>query len=159
MAMYITNTAARQEQLMQARLRKYGITPTEYAKMRDRQGNRCAICERHASHSKELVVDHDHATNAVRSLLCGHCNTALGMMTDNAAHLRRAADYLEQHGSKPKARGTGEELHPVRRVKVKRSAVKAERASTDQIVDEAGDPWCEMMPDLDEYDLMAERIS
>lgn len=180
---YITNAAIRQETMMRARLRKYGLEPADYARMRDRQHNKCAICERHASHGKELVVDHDHATGAVRSLLCSRCNTALGMMTDNAAHLRRAADYLEQHGSKPKARGTGEELVPVKkhtkcftcgykgkpdrlrsgqcqrcRSKQRRQyATTAERTDTDSVVDEAGNYW-DIFGEWDEYDMMAIAI-
>lgn len=44
--------------------------------MVERQDGRCAICRRDV----RLVVDHDHATKAVRGLLCDLCNHAVGYL-------------------------------------------------------------------------------
>lgn len=52
----------------------------------------CAIC----GQPKE-VLDHDHSTGAVREPLCNNCNRTLGLMADDPARLRAAADYLEKH--------------------------------------------------------------
>lgn len=72
--------------------RKYGLTEGQYLALFDRQSGRCAICR------DELVdvphIDHDHATGAVRGLLCFTCNTALGKFRDDVAVLERAISYL-----------------------------------------------------------------
>jgi hypothetical protein len=71
-------------------LRKYGLGIHDYDVLRQRQDNRCAICQRERS----LVVDHDHVTGKVRGLLCDPCNWALGHMEDDRERLRRAIEYL-----------------------------------------------------------------
>lgn len=76
---------------------KYGLTREQHAAMVAAQDGKCAICHQVPTHKKGLVVDHDHATGKVRALLCAHCNTALGLFDDDPAHLRAAADYLDQH--------------------------------------------------------------
>jgi Recombination endonuclease VII len=40
-------------------------------------------------------IDHCHATNTVRGVLCGPCNRSMGYMDDDPARLRAAASYLE----------------------------------------------------------------
>jgi hypothetical protein len=79
------------------RKRKYGISPTDYAALLDRQGGLCAICKGSASgrkDSSELCVDHDHTTNQIRGLLCHSCNRGIGMLRDDPDIIQRAADYL-----------------------------------------------------------------
>jgi predicted nucleic acid-binding Zn ribbon protein len=77
----------------------YGITEDQYQAMLEDQGNACAICgspEWPAGlHPGSPHVDHDHATGAVRGLLCGHCNQGLGMFRDDPVRLRAAAAYLD----------------------------------------------------------------
>ena len=76
-----------------------------YEAMRATQSGRCAICsvelpshlDDDAGDLRALVaVDHNHDTGAVRGLLCGPCNCAIGYMADDPARLRAAADYLER---------------------------------------------------------------
>ena len=80
----------------------YGLTVEAYNAMVRAQGGLCAICvgppTRTPRGTYRLVVDHRHSTGAVRSLLCGNCNVAIGHMRENPSLLRRAADYLEKHG-------------------------------------------------------------
>ena len=63
-------------------------------------GSRCALCRRTAEEArtsdriKALSVDHCHETGAIRGLLCGPCNTGIGMLGENPERLTAAADYL-----------------------------------------------------------------
>ena len=80
------------------RLYLYGITAEDYFALLAQQENRCAVCRTEEWGGKHGVphVDHDHATNKVRGLLCDSCNAGLGRFRDNPTALRRAADYLER---------------------------------------------------------------
>ena len=74
------------------RLRLYGLTREDYERLMRSQGERCAICL--SSPDRPLVVDHCHATGRVRGLLCGRCNSAIGLMDDDPTRASRAAEYL-----------------------------------------------------------------
>ena len=79
-------------------LKKYfGLTVQDYDNMYIEQGGCCAICGTHQSELKlRLSVDHDHETGQLRGLLCGSCNTALGLLKDSIGILDNAISYLEQ---------------------------------------------------------------
>lgn len=93
-------------QLFHSQASRYGLTARQLKAMYDKQGNRCAICDRDQG-KRKLSVDHDHSCcsgqtscgKCVRALICNPCNVALGMMRDDASTLRRAADYLETFSS------------------------------------------------------------
>lgn len=68
------------------------------------QGGVCAICGRAPRDDISLHVDHDHATGAVRGLLCFRCNNAVGDLEDDPAILRRAAVYVDVIDGKTEAR-------------------------------------------------------
>ena len=75
---------------------RYGITAEEYKRRLAEQESRCAICRTDDPSPRErFSVDHDHATGAVRGLLCWNCNIALGAAKDNVATLAAAIEYLE----------------------------------------------------------------
>ncbi|MFI0211941.1 endonuclease VII domain-containing protein [Streptomyces diastaticus] len=78
-----------------ATARRYGMTTRELADMRHAQGSACAVC-RHAN--VRLFVDHNHVTGAVRGLLCGNCNSGIGLLQDNPRVLERALTYLQSVG-------------------------------------------------------------
>ena len=42
------------------------------------------------------TIDHDHLTGRIRGGLCSRCNTGIGLLLDNPALLRAAADYLDR---------------------------------------------------------------
>ena len=80
--------------------KRYGLSAAEFAKMVERQSGLCAICgnvPRGAHNFRSFHIDHNHATGAVRGLLCGSCNNGLGRFRDNPALLLKAAAYLERH--------------------------------------------------------------
>lgn len=81
-------------------LRAYGLTPDQLTAMREAQGDLCAICQQtHVGVGTRLHVDHNHETGAVRALLCGKCNTLIGLANDSPARLVQAAAYLRLHGA------------------------------------------------------------
>jgi Recombination endonuclease VII len=71
---------------------KYGITKADVDRLFEAQGHCCAICERSSPGKGGWVVDHDHASDVVRGILCRDCNAALGLFKDNSRFLTRAND-------------------------------------------------------------------
>lgn len=80
----------RRKRSLRARLTRYGLTPEAYYAMLAAQGGRCAICgDAEPSH-----VDHSHASNVVRGLLCFHCNVGLGSFRESPERLSAAIRYV-----------------------------------------------------------------
>lgn len=79
---------------------KYGLTKNGYDSLVKLQNGACATCKRTPAELKgrKLVVDHDHATGAVRGALCGACNTAIGMVREKHEVLDAIAKYLGYGG-------------------------------------------------------------
>jgi hypothetical protein len=73
--------------------RTYKLTKRQVADIRAAQNDRCAIC----GEPSPQHLDHDHSTGATRQLLCQRCNQGLGLLRDDPAVLRAAADYVEEH--------------------------------------------------------------
>ena len=70
-----------------------------YEKCVERFGETCGICGIGPAEglNHHLAIDHDHATNVIRGLLCETHNIGLGYFGDNdPVMLRAAADYLER---------------------------------------------------------------
>ncbi len=72
------------------RAAKYGLTLDELDLMDT------GVCEICGTSEGKMCVDHDHATGAVRGLLCEHCNYMLGHAKDNTETLQRAIEYLKE---------------------------------------------------------------
>lgn len=70
--------------------REFGLTLEEYDAL---VAQPCGLCGR----TEDIVLDHCHETNVVRGPLCQVCNKAIGMLGDDPARLRAAADYIELH--------------------------------------------------------------
>lgn len=82
---------------MQKRWSTYRLTQEAYLAMVASTNGCCFICGQPPNGKRQhrtLYVDHDHKTGVVRGLLCGLCNTAVGMLQDCEHLCRRAADYL-----------------------------------------------------------------
>jgi len=79
--------------------RRYGLTPAAIAEMVNRQGGVCAACGGPPDDQRPLMVDHDHATGAVRGLLCNSCNLTLGRSRESHHRLRSLLLYLERYAT------------------------------------------------------------
>jgi hypothetical protein len=82
-------------QTVASRRREYGITDSEFARILVDQGGVCAVCGTDNWGSKSPHLDHCHNSGQVRGILCGPCNTGLGMFQDDPDLLRAAIKYLE----------------------------------------------------------------
>lgn len=77
------------------RAKALGVTDEVYAQLLERQGGGCAICRKAPKEGgRRLDVDHDHATGAVRGLLCWTCNHFILGKYATPAKLLAAARYL-----------------------------------------------------------------
>ena len=75
--------------------KKYGLEWADYETMFKQQNGACPICECNLTFNhQDTVVDHCHATNKVRGLLCRKCNMALGLLNDNKQSIFNALKYL-----------------------------------------------------------------
>ena len=81
-----------------------GVDATRYQEMLREQGGVCAICgqperapDKASGKTKDLAIDHDHATGAIRALLCSNCNRGLGLFNDDVALLAKAQSYVLYH--------------------------------------------------------------
>ena len=74
--------------------KRYGLELEDIENLGNLQDWLCYICD--ADISNEYYVDHNHATNNVRKLLCFNCNVGLGHFRDSIILLRRAIHYLEE---------------------------------------------------------------
>lgn len=80
------------------KVKSFGLTVEEYESLIQKQGNKCAICNKHQSQLKKLLsIDHNHKTGKVRGLLCGNCNRGIGFLEDSPAIMRKAVDYVIQN--------------------------------------------------------------
>ena len=80
-------------------LRKtYGMTLERFNEMYEQQKGKCAICMGNFEDMtrRHLNVDHDHETGAVRQLLCGNCNVALGALREDINLFEKAITYLKK---------------------------------------------------------------
>jgi|SRR6266702_2133022 len=80
-------------------LRAYGLTEADWDRLIKRQGNRCAVCrtDRPGGRGERWHIDHDHVTGQVRGLLCGRCNSAIGLLQDDPEIIKAAARYVTKH--------------------------------------------------------------
>lgn len=76
-------------------LKRHGLTTNQFDKMISSCNNSCEICKKIFKSKPDAKIDHCHTTGKVRGILCGHCNTALGLVNDNDKILLSMIDYLK----------------------------------------------------------------
>lgn len=81
--------------------RRYGLTREDYERMLAAQGGVCCVCRRPErtrsdGSTRPLSVDHDHATNRVRGLVCNSCNRLIGLFeSELGLAIRRHVTHAE----------------------------------------------------------------
>ena len=82
---------------------KYNLTLEQFNEMLLNQNTVCAICnkpESRINHKNGLIqnlsIDHCHATNKIRGLLCDICNKGIGHFNDSIEKLEKAILYLKK---------------------------------------------------------------
>ncbi len=78
-----------------SRAYKYGVTPQFLLDLYDKQEGKCALCEAEPQTERGLHVDHCHATQRVRGLLCHGCNTGIGALKEDPKIFSKAISYLK----------------------------------------------------------------
>ena len=85
---------------------RYRISTPERDDILAAQGGVCKICESKIAFTEmkggntgkhAANVDHLHGTKSYRGILCGNCNTALGLLDDDPSLMLKAIIYLEEH--------------------------------------------------------------
>ncbi len=82
------------------RLYRYGLTVEAFNQLLVEQDGRCAVCRTDTPSGAKGVgwcVDHDHETGQVRGVLCGACNTGIGMLQDDPDVIAAALRYVQKH--------------------------------------------------------------
>lgn len=99
------STRCKRCQIASQREKSLGISEAQYRQILADQHGACAICGMLESDPKLqrqiLAVDHNHKTGQIRGLLCGNCNTAIGLFKDDANRMRDAIFYLDNHQEYP----------------------------------------------------------
>lgn len=72
--------------------RTYGPEAVALEEQRLDGSGKCAVC----LGGDRLAIDHNHASGALRGLLCRRCNVTLGQCEDDPQLLRELAAYLEK---------------------------------------------------------------
>ena len=94
------HAALRSARRRERTLVEHGLEPGAKERMFADQGGVCACCGDEISLNmaspQRGVIDHNHATGVVRSLLCSNCNVGLGMFKDNPGRLALAISYLKE---------------------------------------------------------------
>lgn len=82
-------------------LRKMNFSIESYNEMLKNQNGVCAICKKEETRKSRkkgdicrLMIDHCHASNIVRGLLCDSCNKMLGHAKDSIEILEEGIRYL-----------------------------------------------------------------
>lgn len=78
---------------------RFRMTVEQYDAKLQEQNGVCAICRKQDTKGRRLSVDHNHATNEIRGLLCQKCNTVIGMCLEDKNTLKAAIEYLKLYES------------------------------------------------------------
>jgi hypothetical protein len=106
------NNPERKARLKDATIQKlYGLTTARVRMLALSQGDRCAVCHAPfaplfgpvATKSMKPHIDHCHATNKVRGLLCARCNVIEGLLNKMDISIADFAQRLQAYLDNPPA--------------------------------------------------------
>lgn len=89
----------RARKLAQHYQRNHNLTQEERDQLVAAQGGVCLICKKPPNgigHHARLHIDHCHKTGRRRGLLCGNCNTMIGLAAEDPQILLAAVEYLQK---------------------------------------------------------------
>ena len=90
----------RNEERFTNRCRDHGLTPSQFRKLLIAQDYKCGICDKELTPTgRDTHIDHCHASDRIRGVLCFKCNTLLGNAKDSIRILRAAISYLKKAGT------------------------------------------------------------
>ena len=80
----------------------YGVGNDYYEAKLKEQGGVCAGCNQHVKtvwrgQEVRMALDHNHATQAPRGILCIKCNRALGLLEDKIETFENLIKYLKKY--------------------------------------------------------------
>jgi hypothetical protein len=87
-------------------LRRYGLTPEQFADLLTAQGSQCAICRTQTPGGQGWHVDHDHSCcntrkqscgKCFRGILCSRCDIAIWNLRDDPVIIQAALRYVLTH--------------------------------------------------------------
>ena len=95
----------------------YGIGADEFLDLFLAQAHQCAVCKcplvLFSDQDREKpVVDHCHATGAVRGILCRGCNVTIGYLEKDPGRTAAALQYLRGYRALARVAGVRMRPHP-----------------------------------------------
>ena len=90
------------EKQLLTKYRKYNLSKEEFDNLLISSDYKCNICScnfkelPYLTILSKLFIDHCHQTGKVRGLLCGKCNSCIGLANDNIDILQKAIIYLNK---------------------------------------------------------------
>lgn len=91
--------AVRKRKLAEYYQRNHNLTQEERDQLAVKQGGVCLICKKPPEGRGQydrLHIDHCHKTGRRRGLLCGNCNTMIGLAAEDPSILLAAVEYLRK---------------------------------------------------------------
>ncbi len=86
--------------------KKYKLSADKYNIMLKEQNYQCDCCKiffkKNSVNSYKKIkicIDHDHKSGKIRGLLCGKCNSAIGLFGDSINNLQNAINYLKRYNN------------------------------------------------------------
>jgi hypothetical protein len=82
---------------------QYDLSEEAFSALYKKQKGSCKVCKEKLLNiftgevGKQPCVDHCHSSGKVRGILCGPCNSGIGLLQDSVELLRLAAKYLEEY--------------------------------------------------------------